>query len=140
VSNAQPHVIEVQTVSTWQAGPQYRATCDCNWQGVWRDDRSLADTEGRAHILRAKGVAQAVVNEIRSVLDQGRKIAYVKITRAAFAGSPAATGVLADEDEMQVLVHPDDWKMLAFESPSGIAATETPDLFGVPVLYDDEDC
>lgn len=90
--------------------------------------------------MRAKGVAQAVVNEIRSVLDQGRKIAYVKVTDLALAGSPAATAVLADETEMQVLVHPDDWKMLAFESPSGVAATETPDLFGVPVLYDDEDC
>lgn len=46
--------------------------------------------------------------------------------------------LLVDENEMQVLVHPDDWQMLAFESPSGTAATETPDLFGVPVLYDEE--
>lgn len=132
------HLIEIETVSTWQSGTLYRATCGCEkWQGTWHDDSSVAKAEGGAHILRSKGTAQAIVNEIRATLNGDRKVSFVRVTDTAVPGSVVGVPAPTSADEVEILVHPDDWQMLAFESLSGTKATQTDDIFGVPVLYDE---
>jgi hypothetical protein len=132
------HLIEIETVSTWQSGTLYRATCGCEeWRGTWHDDSSVAKAEGGAHILRSKGTAQAVVNEIRATLNGDRKVAFVRVTDSAVSGSVVGVPMPTSADEVEILVHPDDWQLLAFESLSGTQATRTDSIFGVPVLYDE---
>jgi hypothetical protein len=79
---------------------------------------------------------QALVDEIQAVLDQDRPVAFIRVTDTAVTGSIVATPVPTDDREMQILVHPDDWALLARQSLSGASATETKDIYGVPVLYD----
>lgn len=131
------HLIEIETVPTWQSGTLYRATCDCEWKGTWHDDSSVAEAEGEAHILRSKGTAQAVVNEIRATLNGDRKVSFVRVTDTAVPGSVVGVPMPTNAEEVEVLVHPDDWRLLASESLSGTKATQTDNIFGIPVLYDE---
>jgi hypothetical protein len=132
------HLIEIETVSTWQSGTLYRATCDCEeWQGAWHEDSSHAEAEGGAHILRSRGTAQAVVNEIRATLNGDRKVSFVRVTDTAVPGSVVGVPMPTSADEVEILVHPNDWHLLASESLSGTKATQTDSIFGVPVLYDE---
>jgi hypothetical protein len=132
------HSIEIQTVATWQSGTLYRAICDCGkWQGTWHDDSNVAKVDGGAHILRSKGTAQAVVNEIRATLNQDLKVSFVRVVDTAVPGSVVAVPVPTSADEVEILVHPDDWQLLASESLSGTEATQTDEIFGFPVLYDE---
>lgn len=133
------HSIEVQSVATWQSGTLFRATCDCGeWQGAWHDDSNIAEAEGGTHILRSKGTAQAVVNEIRATLDRDLKVSFVRVSDTAVSGSVVAVPLPTNEDEVEILVHPDDWQLLASESLSGNEATQTDNIFGFPVLYDED--
>jgi hypothetical protein len=52
-------------------------------------------------------------------------------------GSVVGVQLPTSADEVEVLVHPTDWQLLAFESLSGTTATRTDSIFGVPVLYDE---
>ena len=131
------HRIEIQTAPTWQSGTLYRARCDCGeWQGTWQDDSNTAEAEGGAHIYRSKGTAQAVVNEIRTTLNGDRKVSFVRVTDTAVRGSVVGVPLPTSADEIEILVHPDDWQLLAVESLSGTKVTQTDNIFGFPVLYD----
>ena len=134
------HITDIETASTWQAGTLYRASCSCaQWQGQWVKERCTADAEGGAHVLRSKGIAQAIVNEIRATLNGDRKVAFIRVTPAAVSGSAVAVSLPTDPHglEVEILVHPSDWQLLAFESLSGAEALKTESIFGVSVLHDD---
>ncbi len=52
-------------------------------------------------------------------------------------GSVVGVPMPTNAEEVEVLVHPDDWRLLASESLSGTKATQTDNIFGIPVLYDE---
>ncbi len=78
------------------------------------------------------------MNEIRATLDRDLKVSFVRVSDTAVSGSVVAVPLPTNEDEVEILVHPDDWQLLASESLSGNEATQTDNIFGFPVLYDED--